>query len=169
MFVFFPVHAGFYQSVQHFALFISVPNQDSSSALSNGLATTKTPPSQNTTSDGIFDPGGDKCDPTPTENELVITIQTMRYTTLAISVLFLIEVSEFYSHIHGETATTYECSPFSPGKYGYLFLCMQFLFFFLLFFFFFFLFLCIIGISHFSACVVNRLLCENRNCPKLFK
>ena len=104
-----------------------MPNRDSSSALSNGLATTKAPPSQNTTSDGIFDPGGEKCDPTPTEKELVITIQTMRYTTLAISVLFLIEVSEFCSHIRGETATTCECSPFSPESMAiYFCVCIFF-------------------------------------------
>ena len=75
---------------RHACVMFSVPNQDNSSTLSNGLGTTKAPPSQNTTS---YDPGGEKCDPTPTEDELVITIQVMRYTTLAVSVLFLIEVS----------------------------------------------------------------------------
>ena len=74
-------------------MIFSVPNQNSSSTLSSGQGTTKAPPSQNTTSDGIFDPGGEKCDPTPIEDELVITIQVMRYTTMALSAIFLVEVS----------------------------------------------------------------------------
>ena len=76
----------------YLVMIFSVPNQNSSSTLSSEQGTTKAPPSQNTTSDGIFDPGGEKCDPTPIEDELVITIQVMRYTTMALSAIFLVEV-----------------------------------------------------------------------------
>lgn len=71
---------------------IHVPDQDTSSSLSNALTSTKATPSENTTADGIFDPGGDECDPRPKAEEMVVTIEVMRYTTLAISALFLFEM-----------------------------------------------------------------------------
>ena len=51
-----------------------------------------TPSSENTTASGIFDPGGDDCDPTPKQESMATTVSIMRYITLAISALFFIEV-----------------------------------------------------------------------------
>ena len=69
---------------------ILAPGQDDNPSLSSG-ATTQ-PPSENTTTGGIFDPGGENCDPTPKQESMALTVDIMRYITLALSALFLLEV-----------------------------------------------------------------------------
>lgn len=71
---------------------IHVPDQNTVSSSSNSLTTTKSVPSENTTDDGMFDPGGGECDAVPKDEQMVITIEVMRYTTLALSAIFSLEM-----------------------------------------------------------------------------